>query len=83
MSSPQGYSSGSLSTNGVVKSDNGVVTYAEAVGGTAILYEGSTSGKVLATISSSNHVAFTSPVTFGSTGLYITISAGTATVHTG
>lgn len=83
MSSPIGYSSGSLTTNGVVKDTNGVVTYAEAVGGIAILYEGSTSGKLLATIGSSNHVAFTSPVQFSSTGLYITVSAGAAVVHTG
>ncbi|MGD9382244.1 MAG: hypothetical protein PVI03_07355 [Candidatus Thorarchaeota archaeon] len=83
MSSPQGFSSGALTTNGVVKSSNGLLTYAEAVGGTATLYEGSTSGKLLATITSSNHVAFTAPVAFSSTGLYITISAGSATVHTG
>ena len=83
MSSPKSLSSGSLTTNGTVATGSGVVTYVEAVGGTAILYNGSTLGDVLATVTSSGYREFTVPVTFGSSGLYITISAGSATVHTG
>lgn len=73
--------SGSLSTNGTVKSGGGALCYAEAVGGDAVLYEGSTSGARLATVTSSGQQSFVHPVAFGSTGLYITISAGSATVH--
>jgi len=83
MSSPKSISSGSLTTNGTVVAGSGVVTYAEAVGGTAILYNGSTSGNLIATITSSSYRVFNSPVTFGSSGLHITISAGAAVVHTG
>ncbi len=82
MSSPLGYSSGALTTNGVVKSKAGVVTYVEGAGAVS-LYEGSTSGKLLTTLPSSGYRSFNSPVQFGSTGLYITISSGTAVVHTG
>ena len=83
MSSPKSISSGSLTTNGIVVAGSGVVTHVEAVGGTAILYNGSTSGDLISTVTSSGYRTFTSPVTFGSSGLYITISAGAAVVHTG
>lgn len=73
--------SGSLSTNGTVISDPGKLHYAEAVGGILICYDGSTSGDVLCTIPSSGAQNFSSPVSFGSSGLYVTISAGTASVH--
>ena len=82
MSSPIGYSLGALTTNGVIRSENGLITYAEAGAGAVSLYEGSTSGKLLSTIPSSSHRAFTSAVQYGSTGLYITIASGTAVVHT-
>jgi len=82
MSSPIAYSSGSLTTDGVIKSGQGVVSYAEAVGGILTLYEGSTSGKLLATIPSSGNISFNTPMQFGSTGLYATISAGAGVVHT-
>lgn len=83
MSSPIGYSLGALTTNGSIASGAGLVTYAQAIGGTAVLYNGSTSGNQLATVTSSGYVSFNSPVQYGSSGLYITISAGTAIVHTG
>jgi len=83
MSSPIGYSLGALTTNGTIAPDSGLVTYVQAIGGTAILYNGSTSGKQLATVTSSGYASFNSPVQYGSSGLYITISAGSAVVHTG
>jgi len=83
MSSPVGNSLGALTTNGTIATGKGMVTYAQAMGGTAILYNGSTSGTQLATITSSGYVDFHAPVQYGSSGLYITISAGSAVVHTG
>ena len=80
MSAPIARSSGSLSTNGTAVAGTGLLTYAEAVGGTLVCYEGSTSGEVLATIPSSGRQTFTTPVQF-SGGLWVTISAGTATIH--
>lgn len=81
MSSPIAFSSGVLSTTGTVKTAQGLLTYAEAIGGIATFYEGSTSGKLLATVPSSHETAFTVPVKFDS--LYVNLSAGTCLVHTG
>jgi hypothetical protein len=75
-------SSGSLSTNGTVVAKSGVLTFAQAIGGTASLYNGSTSGTLLATVTSSGYLPLGYAVEFPSTsGLYITLSAGTAVVH--
>ena len=82
MSTPISRSSGELSTNGTVTASAGVVTYVQAIGGTVSLYNGSTSGDLLITVTSSASQSLSSPVQFGSTdGLYITFSAGTGVVH--
>ena len=82
MSTPIAKSSGSLSTNGTVTAGAGVVTYAQAIGGDMSLYNGSTSGTLLLTVTSSNSIPLTVPVQFSSTdGLYATFSAGTGVVH--
>ena len=76
-----GYSSGALTTNGTVKSDAGILTYAEAGAGAVSLYVESTSGKLLTTIPSSSYRDFSCPVKFSS--LYITVASGSAVIHTG
>jgi hypothetical protein len=82
MSTPISKTSGSLSTNGTVTSGAGVVTYAQAIGGTMSLYDGSTSGNLLLTVTSSGYVPLPIPVQFSSTaGLYATFSAGSGVVH--
>lgn len=82
MSTPIARTSGSLSTNGTVTSAPGFVTFAQAIGGNISLYDGSTSGNLLLTVSSSNGTALPIPVQFSSTdGLYVTLSAGTGVVH--
>jgi hypothetical protein len=73
-------SSGSLSTNGSVSPDAGALCSAQAIGGTVSLYNGSTSGALLATVTSSGFHNYSNPVTYGSSGLYITLSAGTGVV---
>lgn len=85
MSTPRSHSLGSISSTGssIVSSGVGLITYVQAIGGTAILYDGSTSGTQLATVTSSGYVSFNAPVQFGSSGLYMTLSAGTAVVHIG
>ena len=82
MSIPLSRSSGSLSTNGTVTSGKGLVTFAQAIGGDMSLYNGSTSGTLLLTVTSSNAISLPIPVEFSSTdGLYATFSAGTGVVH--
>ena len=82
MSTPIAKSSGALSTNGTVVSGAGLLTYAQATGGTLTIYDGSTSGKRLATVSSSFYVPFGFPVQYN-TSLYVTVSttAMTGIVH--
>lgn len=76
-------SSGSLSTDGMIGSTSGagLLCGAQAIGGTASLYNGSTSGTLLATVTSSGYHNFTNPITYGSSGLHVQISAGTAVIH--
>ena len=80
MSNPVVRSSGALSTNGVVAPETGLLTYAQAVGGTLTLYDGlSTGGDLIATVVSSASEHFAVPYKY-SQGLYATISAGSAHV---
>lgn len=87
MSSPNCLTSGSLSTDGTAYASAGLLHYVEidtAGAGVLSCYDGSTVGKLLCTVHSSNtdgHINFTTPVQFGSSGLYITISTGTGLVH--
>lgn len=81
MSKPFAITTGQLSTNGVVKTGQGTLTYAEAVGGNISLYDGtSTGGDLISTITSSNYRDFSTPIKFND-GLYITLTAGSASVH--
>ena len=74
---------GALTTNGVVRTGAGVLTYAEAGAGAVSLYDGLTTGaNLIATLSSSKSRSFDCPVKFNA-GLYITIGSGSAVVHTG
>ena len=71
-----------VSTTGSVVATDGVLTYAEAVGGTFVLYAGtSTGGDMIATITSSGYRSFNTPVKYK--GLYATLTAGTGIIHTG
>ena len=74
---------GALTTDGVVRTGMGKLTYAEAGGGAVSLYDGlSTSGTALiATLPSSTYRDFRTPVKFND-GLYITIASSVAVVHT-
>lgn len=82
MSTPIVRTSGSLSTNGTVTAGQGVVTFAQAIGGTMSLYDGSTAGNLLLTVTSSYSIPLSRPVQFSSTaGLYATFTAGTGVVH--
>jgi hypothetical protein len=76
-------SSGSLSTDGMIgsTSGSGLLCGAQAIGGTVDLYNGSTLGTLLATITSSGYHNFANPISYGSSGLHVQISAGTAVVH--
>jgi len=76
-------SSGSLSTDGMIGSTSagGLLHYGEAVGGILTCYDGSTSGALLLTVPSSHQISLVNPVSYGSSGLHVQISAGTATVH--
>ena len=87
MSSPNCKSSGLISTDGTVYASAGLLHYAEidtAGPGSLDCYEGSSGGVLLCTVHSSNtdgHINFTTPVSFGSTGLYVVLSTGTGVVH--
>ncbi len=79
----QSYSSGALTTNGSVKTQQGILTYAEAGAGAVSLYDGtSTGGVLLSTIPSSSYRSFNTPLKFKE-ALFITVASGTAVVHTG
>ena len=76
------YSSGSLTTDGAIGSTNngGLLYGATAIGGVVTLYNGSTSGALLASVTS-GYQEYSNPITFGSSGLHIQISAGSAVIH--
>lgn len=74
MSSPISFTSGSLSTNGTVKSGQGLLMHAEIDAGNAVFYDGSTSGNRLTAVSSDNRTSLPTPVKFSS-GLYVTVSS--------
>jgi hypothetical protein len=82
MATPYVRTSGALSTDGVVANGTGLLTHAEAVGGTLTLYEGNSTGStaaLVATIVSSASRDWAIPLKYNG-GLYATISAGTAHV---
>ena len=83
MSNPVVRTSGSLSTDGVVAPENGLLTYAEAVGGTLVLYDSLTTGTTnnqICTVTSSGRAHFAVPLKYND-GLYATISAGSFVIH--
>ena len=83
MTTPFVRTSGSLSTNGVVANGSGLLTHAEAVGGTLTLYEGNSTGStalLVATITSSASRDWGHPLKYNG-GLYATISAGAGVIH--
>jgi hypothetical protein len=59
----------------------GLLTYAQAVGGTLTLYDGSTSGRQLCSLSTAQQ-NFSTPVQFGSSGIYAVMTAGSGVIHT-
>ena len=85
MSTPIARSSGALSTNGTVKAGAGVLTFAQSLGGTMKLYDGSTAGTLLVSASTGIPPHINPPVQFSSTaGLYVAFStaASSGIVHT-
>jgi len=80
--------SGAKTTNGVVRTGMGKLTYFEASIGAVALYDGLTTGGLLiANITTGStlgvgdrHRAFTTPVKFND-GLYVTIGSGNAVIH--
>ena len=76
---------GALTTNGIVRTGAGKLTYAEAsTGGAAVLYDGlSTSGtNMITNLPTNSRISFDTPVKFNA-GLYITVvTTNPAIVHT-
>lgn len=75
---------GGFTTNGIVRTGAGKLTYAEAsTGGAAVLYDGlSTSGKIIANLATNTQRDWSTPVKFNA-GLYITVgTTDPAIVHT-
>jgi len=81
MSSPNSRSTGSLSTDGNPYTTAGLLHYAQASGGVLTVYDGSTSGNLLCTVGDGARTMFTTPVAFGSSGVHVQISAGSAVIH--
>ena len=78
--------SGALSsTENTVRTGHGVLTYATAGDEAITLYDGtSTSGTLIDKLAANVHVAYHTPVQFG-TGLFVSVASttGIAIVHTG
>jgi len=73
---------GALTTNGIVRTGHGVLTYAEAGGGAVALYDGlSTTANLISRIAANTNINFNAPVQFNA-GLYITVASSDAVVHT-
>ena len=85
MSSPLSKTSGALSTDSTVRTGHGVLCYAEAGQVIASIYDGvSSTGTLIANISTGDRVSFHTPLQFG-TGLFVSVASttGIAVVHTG
>jgi len=66
---------GGHTTNGVVRTGAGKLTYVESsTTGAAVVYDGlTTSGNMIANVAANNRISFNTPVKFND-GLYITVA---------
>jgi hypothetical protein len=73
--------SGALTTDGVVASGTGILSFAQAGAGAVNLYDGLTAaGDLIATLPSSVSRSWDNGVKYND-GLFITVASGTAVIH--